>query len=80
MEKVWLMDFGAGAEKAFASLETAYNAAYDKLVEWGYSPDDEDEKNFFEELKETYENNTYSGFCVDELLWCWEVPFDGAVG
>lgn len=76
MSKVWVLDIGNGVERAFSTLEKAYDAAYDQLVNWGYNPDDEDEKNFFEELKSTYENKNYSGFSVDEVLWCWEVPID----
>ena len=76
MSKVWVLDIGNGVERAFSTLERAYDAAYDQLINWGYNPDDEDEKNFFEELKSTYENQNYSGFSVDEVLWCWAVPLD----
>lgn len=76
MEKVWLLDFGSGAERAFTTPEAAYDAAYNRLLDWGYSPDNEDEKGFFDELKETFDSPNYSGFEVDEVLWCWEVPID----
>ncbi len=74
MSKVWILDIGCGVERAFSSLEKAYDAAYNQLIEWGYNPEDEDEKNLFEELKSTYENQNYSGFSVDEVLWCKAVP------
>lgn len=74
--KVWVMDFGAGVEKAFTSIDKAYQAAWDWLVGQGYDPENEDEANFFNELKETYEDSQYSGFSVDEVLWCWEVEVE----
>ena len=74
--KVWVMDFGSGVEKAFTSIDKAYQAAWDWLIGQGYNPEDEDEAGFFNELKETYEDPQYSGFSVDEVLWCWEVEVD----
>lgn len=76
MSKVWVLDIGNGVERAFSSLEKAYNAAYDQLVNWGYNPDDEAEKLLFEELKSTYENQNYSGFSVVEVLCCWAISLD----
>ena len=74
--KVWAMDFGSGVEKAFTSIDKAYQAAGDWLICQGYSPEDEDEVSLFNELKETYEDSKYSGFSVDEVLWCWEVEVE----
>jgi hypothetical protein len=74
--KVWVMDFGSGVEKAFTSIDKAYQVAWDWLISQGYNPEDEDEASFFNELKETYEDSQYSGFSVDEVLWCWEVEVE----
>lgn len=76
MNSVWLINYGYGAERAFSSIEDAYDAAYDQLINWGYNPEDEDEASFFTDLKESYDNPDYKGFFVDEVLWCWEVPLD----
>lgn len=71
--RIWVVDFGNGVERAFTSLERAYQVAYDQLIDWDYSPEDDWDTKVFDELKRTYENKNCSGFYVDELLWCWEV-------
>lgn len=75
VSQVWLMDVGNGAERAFLNIEDAYQSAYDTLISWGYSPDaeDEGERSIFTELKESYEDEKYAGFFVDEMIWCWAV-------
>lgn len=75
ISQVWLMDTGAGAERAFVNLEDAYQVAYETLKEWGYDPnsEDEDERGIFAELRQSYEDEKYAGFYVDEMIWCWAV-------
>lgn len=73
--KVWVMDFGDGVEHAYTTLEKAYQAAWDWLIKEGYDPEDE-ECGFFDELKETYEDENWDGFEVDAVLLCWEVEVD----
>lgn len=70
---VWLLDVGNGAEYAFSSIEKAYSAAHSKLIDWSYDFDTEEGKEVLSELKATYDDPKFSGFFVDDLLWCWEV-------
>lgn len=76
MNKVWVLDIGCGVKRAFSTIDKAYDAAYNQLIEWGYDPEDEVEKNFFVKLKSTYENENYSGFSVDKILWCTAIPIE----
>ena len=74
--RIWVVNFGFGVEHAYTSLENAYNASWDFLLNEGYKPNDEDGGEFFEELMREYDDERYSGFEVDGVLKCWEVEVD----
>ena len=74
MDRVWILETDDGDHFVFKDIEKAKDFAYKLLVRWHYDPQN-DEYEIFKELEETYENKHWSGFWVDELLWCYEVDF-----
>ena len=74
IHRVWILETDGGKEEVFLNLEDARDFAYKALIEWGYDPKN-DEYNVFKELDESYKDNRYSGFWVDELLWCSEANY-----
>lgn len=74
MDKVWILETDDGDHFVFKDIEKAKSFAYNLLIKWKYDPQN-DEYEIFKELEETYENKHWSGFWVDELLWCYEVDF-----
>ena len=74
IHRIWLLETDAGDYEAFLNLEDARDFAYKKLIEWGYDPKN-DEDEVFKELDESYKDERYAGFWVDELLWCYDANY-----
>lgn len=74
IHRVWILETDGGHEEVFLNLEDARDYAYEQLIDWGYDPENDD-CNVFKELDESYKNKNYSGFWVDELLWCSEANY-----
>lgn len=75
VKTIWALEIDGFANKAFDTIEKAKQAAYDKLVEWNYDPAD-DKDGVFKELEDSFNDPNYSGFWVDELLYCYEVEYE----
>ena len=73
--RVWLLETSDGAYEAFLNVEDARDFAYKKIIEWGYDPTSDHDKEIFDELEESYKNEKYAGFWVEELLWCYEINY-----
>jgi hypothetical protein len=74
IHRVWILETDGGDTEVFLNLEDARDFAYKTLIEWGYDPENDD-CDVFKELDESYNNKGYSGFWVDELLWCSEANY-----
>lgn len=74
IHKVWIVEVEDGHIEVFLNLEEARDYAYKQLIDWGYDPKS-DEDGVFKELDESYKDSRYSGFWVDELLWCSEANY-----
>ena len=74
MDKVWILETDDNDHFVFKDIEKAKDFAYDLLIRWNYDPQN-DVYEVFKELDENYNNVHYSGFWVDEVLWCYEVDF-----
>lgn len=68
-EYIWLFEDCNSNYRAFHNIEDAYEFAKKKIVKWG---DKVDVDKCLKELEENYPNK-YSGFWVDDLLWCYQI-------
>ena len=57
----------------FDSIEDAYDYAYNYLIDKGYDPTN-DVYEVFKDLKENFEPDY---FYIDEVLWCYSIPYMG---
>lgn len=72
---VWLLETNTGDYSVYESLEDARDKA-ELMILREYEDgifDKDDLIGCLKELTEDY--NPASGFCVDEVLWCWKVPY-----
>lgn len=75
MEKtLWALETDGSVEKVFADLNKAKEYAYGLLQKWGYLPHN-DGCGVFAELEDSFNDETYSGFWVDQLIYCYEVEY-----
>ena len=74
MHRVFILEDYNGNYEVFREVDVARDFAYKKLIEWGYNPDN-DKTEAFKELDETYKDERYAGFWIDELLWCYEANY-----
>ena len=74
IHRVWVLEVEEGHVEIFLNLSEARDYAYKQLIDWGYDPDN-DEYNIFKELEESYKDERYAGFWVDELLYCYEANY-----
>lgn len=72
--RVWILETDSENKEVFLNLEDARDFAYKQLIEWGYNPENDD-YNVFKELDESYKDNKYAGFWIDELLYCYEANY-----
>ena len=73
--RIWLLEDSEGNYEAFLNIEDARDFAYKKLLDWHYNPNSEDDKEIFDELENSYKDEKYAGFWIDELLWCYEINY-----
>jgi hypothetical protein len=70
---IWLLECSNGEYFAFRNIEDARDKAYKLLRAWDFDPvKDED---VYKELNESYNNETFAGFYVDDCLWCYQIEF-----
>lgn len=75
MKEVWILDNGMGDYEVFESLEDAREKAELILLKL-YKSDDLDAEQLIECLKELTDSyNLERGFWVDEVIWCWKIPY-----
>lgn len=75
MKTIWLFETYDGDYESFSCVENAKDFAYKKLIEWRYNPENENDREVFDELEKSYKDKKHSGFWVDELFWCFEINF-----
>ena len=76
MKEVWILDNGCGGYEAFESLEDARERAELYLLRWyrWKKISGQELLEHLEELARSY-NGLIGGFVVDELFWCWKIPY-----
>ena len=75
VKEIWLLETSNCDYTAYASLEDAYAAARAELLEWGYDPASDHDKEIFEEFENSYNDPKYAGFYVEDLFWCYEIDY-----
>lgn len=75
INRVWLLETSDGNYEAFKNLEDAKDYAVKLLMNWGYDPKSEADNEVYKELNESYKEERYAGFWVDDLLWCYEINY-----
>ena len=74
IHKVWILEIEGEHTEVFLNLADARDYAHKQLIDWGYNPED-DKYNIFKELEESYKDQKYAGFQIDELLYCHEANY-----
>ena len=74
--KIWLLEDYNGYQSAYRKIEDAYDAARRMLVEYGCDPISDHDKELFDQLDDSYNNESYGGFYVDDLLWCGQIDYN----
>lgn len=72
MKEVWLLDDGMGDYEVYESLEDAREKA-ELIILNNYNLDAEQLTECLQELTDSY--NLETGFWVDEVIWCWKIPY-----
>lgn len=72
---LWLLETCNGEYIAFDHEIDAMVKARQLLDKWGYSENSEDGPEVIKELKDSYKDERYAGFWVDELLWCYQIEY-----
>lgn len=75
MKEVWILDDGMGTYEVYESLEDAREKA-ELIILKNYRSGQIDAEQLIEcldELTESY--NLERGFVVDEVVWCWKIPY-----
>ena len=72
---VWLLENDMGEYEAYESLEDARERAELFLLQL-YKSNDLDAEQLIDCLKELTDSyNLETGFWVDEVVWCWKIPY-----
>ena len=80
MSNIFLAEDNTNEHKVFESFLDAVKYAVDYINDPCFT--DEEKKDLYKELLlsivERDVEKWGKGYCLDELLWCWEVPFYSA--
>lgn len=74
IHRVFILEVANEKSDVFLNVVDAKDFAYNQLIKWGYDPKN-DEDEVFKELDESYKDERYAGFWVDDLIWCYEANY-----